>query len=134
MADEYKIQINSNINGDLVNMRATSGEELKDVLEGFASHAGDIFKQLGDVKTAALANGVFSGNAGSAGAPAASAGGPPKSAGNTAPGVQPNCDRCNGPTKDLAGKRDKNGNPYRNRYYCKNFNCKGGGWGDWVEA
>lgn len=134
MADEnnnYKLQINSNINGDLVNMRGTSGEELDEVVAGFAEKAPSIFKNLGDIKTAALANGVFSGSAGApGGAPKAA---PAPSAGNTPPGQQPNCDRCGGATKDLRGKRDKQGNPYRNRYYCKNFSCKGGGWGDWIE-
>lgn len=131
MADEYRIQINSNINGDLVNMRGTSGEELKDVLEGFAEHAGTIFKQLGDVKQAALANGVFSGQA------AAPAGGSapaaPRAAANTAPGEVPKCPD-HGPAKDMRGKRNKEGQPYRSRYFCSKFGCKTfQPQGEWIE-
>lgn len=131
MADDYKLQISSSINGDLVNIRALKGEELRDTMLGFAEHAPEIFGTLGDIKAAALAHGVFSAPASPVGAGAAS---PPKAtAAQTPPGVQPNCDRCNGPTKDLRGKRDKNGNPYKNRYYCAKFSCKGNGWGEWVE-
>lgn len=130
MADDYKIQINSNINGDLVNMRATSGEELKEVLEGFATEAKDIFKNLGDVKQAALVNGVFSGNATGASQPAQSA---PRASANTAPGEIPSCP-THGQMKDMKGKRTKDNNPMRNRYYCSKFGCKDvQPSGEWIE-
>lgn len=120
MADDYKIQINSNINGDLVNMRAQSGEELEEVLLGFAEKAGGIFKNLGDVKQAALVNGVFSGNATSPGTSAPAA---PRAAANTAPGAIPSCP-THGQMKDMRGKLTKAGEPMRNRFYCSKFGCK----------
>ncbi|OKI54548.1 hypothetical protein [Micromonospora sp. CB01531] len=130
MADDYKIQINSSINGDLVNMRGTSGEELKDVIAGFAEHAGDIFKELGSVKQAALANGVFSGNAASS-APSATAA--PRAAANTAPDKQPECP-THGKTKDMRGKRNAKGEAYKFRYYCSKFGCQDfKGAGEWIE-
>ena len=130
LADDYKIQINSNINGDLVNMRAGSGEELKEVLEGFAEHSPDIFKNLGDVKQAALVNGVFSGNAAPANQATQSA---PKAAANTAPGAIPSCP-THGQMKDMRGKRTKAGEPMRNRFYCTKFGCTDvKPQGEWIE-
>lgn len=127
--DNYKIQINSNINGDLVNMRGTSGEELRDVLAGFAEHAPAIFKELGDVKQAALANGVFTGSAQQAAQPVQSA---PRAAANSAPGSVPSCPD-HGEMKDLKGQRNKQNQPYKNRFYCKKFGCKTPGQGEWIE-
>lgn len=133
MADDYKIQINSNINGDLVNMRAQSGEELEEVLLGFAEKAGGIFKNLGDVKQAALVNGVFSGNAAPPASSAGSAPAAPRAAANTAPGVIPACP-THGQMKDQRGKRNAQGQPYQNRYYCTKFGCKDvKPQGEWIE-
>jgi len=130
LADDYKIQINSNINGDLVNMRGQSGEELSETLTGFAEHAGSIFKTLGDVKQAALANGVFSGNAAAPSQPAQLA---PKAAGTTAPGAIPSCP-THGQMKDMRGKRTAAGAPMRFRYYCSKFGCKDvQPSGEWIE-
>lgn len=132
MADDtYKIQINSNINGDLVNMRATSGEELNEVLTGFAENAAGIFKQLGDVKQAALANGVFSGQAAS---PTPAAPAAPRAAANSAPGETPKCP-THGEMADKRGVRNKTtGDPLRNRFYCKKFGCKDSSpQGEWIE-
>lgn len=130
LADDYKLQINSNINGDLVNMRGQSGEELSETLAGFAEHAGTIFKTLGDVKQAALANGVFSGQAASTAQPAQST---TKAAGTTAPGVIPECP-THGKMKDMKGKRTQAGEPMRNRFYCTKFGCKDvKPQGEWIE-
>ena len=127
MADDYKIQVNTSVNGDLVNIRAGSGEELKDTMTGFADNAVDIFKTLGDIKQAALANGVFSGNA------AAPASSPPRAAANTAPGEVPKCP-THGEMKDCRGQRNKQGQPFKNRYYCKKFGCKDSQpSGEWIE-
>lgn len=126
MSDDYKIQINTNVNGDLINLRATSGEELNDVIGGFAEHSEGIFKSLGDVKQAALVNGVFTGNASAATSSA------PRAAVNSAPGAIPSCPD-HGEMKDMRGKRNKQGQPYKNRFYCKNFGCKTPGQGEWIE-
>lgn len=130
MADDYKLQINTQVNGDLVNIRAQSGEELNDTLTGFAEHAGPIFKTLGDVKQAALANGVFSGPAVQS-APASAA---PRAAANTAPGSVPECP-THGPMNDKRGVRNKTtGEPLRNRYFCKKFGCTDSKpQGEWIE-
>lgn len=133
MADDYKIQINSNINGDLVNMRAQSGEELEEVLLGFAEKAGGIFKNLGDVKQAALVNGVFSGNAAPPASPSGGAPAAPRAAANTAPGEIPKCP-THTTVKDMRGKRNAKGEPYKYRYYCSKFGCQDfKGAGDWIE-
>lgn len=129
MADEYKIQVNTSVNGDLVNIRAQSGEELSETLNGFAGNAVDIFKTLGDIKQAALANGVFSGNATAPTTTTAA----PRAAANTAPGEVPKCP-THGEMKDCRGQRNKQGDPFRNRYYCKKFGCKDSQpQGDWIE-
>lgn len=129
MADEYKIQVNTSVNGDLVNIRAQSGEELSETLAGFANNAVDIFKTLGDVKQAALANGVFSGNA----APTTTTNSAPRAAANTAPGEVPKCP-THGEMKDCRGQRSKAGQPFKNRYYCKKFGCKDSQpQGEWIE-
>lgn len=129
MADDYKIQVNTSVNGDLVNIRAGSGEELKDTMTGFADNAVDIFKTLGDIKQAALANGVFTGNAATTAASSA----PPRAAANSAPGEVPKCP-THGAAKDMRGKRKKDGTPYQFRYYCSKFGCQDfKGAGEWIE-
>lgn len=127
MADDYKIQVNTTINGDLVNIRAGSGEELAETMAGFANNAVDVFKTLGDVKQAALANGVFSAPAN----PAASSA--PRAAANTPPGEVPKCP-THGDMKDCRGQRNKQGQPFKNRFYCKKFGCKDSQpQGEWIE-
>lgn len=126
MSDDYKIQVNTNVNGDLVNVRASGGDDMLDVMQGFAKNSGEIFKALGDIKQAALVNGVFTGSAADAARPKAASG-------STAPGETPSCP-THGPMKDMRGKRNKQGDPYKNRWYCKTFGCADSkGTGDWIE-
>lgn len=122
MADEYKLQISTNINGDLVNLRSQSGDELKEIVEGFATNSPAIFRALGDVKQAGLANGVFTGNASDVQMPSGGGGAKP-SAASTPPGTVPSCP-THGAMKDMKGKLTKAGDPMRNRFYCSKFGCK----------
>lgn len=132
MADEYKLQISTNINGDLVNLRSQSGDELKEIVEGFATNSPAIFKALGDVKQAGLANGVFTGNASEVQMPSGGGGAKPSVA-STPPGSVPSCP-THGPMKDMRGKRNKQGDGYKNRFYCSKFGCKDStGQGEWIE-
>lgn len=136
MADENtfpKIHIDFIANGDYIHLRTDSGEEMAHVVGGFEENAKGIFEGIGNIKQASLVSGVFSGNAIDAGKSAPSAPAAPRAAANTAPGAIPECP-SHGQMKDCRGQRTKNGEPFRNRYYCKKFGCKDSKpQGDWIE-
>lgn len=56
----YNIQYNLNLSGDLVNVTADDGEELKDRMIGLADNADELFEAVVTVRQAALAKKVFS--------------------------------------------------------------------------
>jgi hypothetical protein len=136
MSEFPKIHIDTVANGDYVHLRTDSGEELLEVVTGLAEHYGDIAERLADIKQAALAKGVFSGDASN---PTQSTGvskpAPTASASSSGPsGAPPSCEGGHGPMKDMAGKRNKNGEPYKNRFYCQKWGSDCKARGEWVEA
>jgi hypothetical protein len=135
MSEFPKIHIDTVANGDFIHLRTDSGEEMLEVVSGLAQHYGEIAERLGDIKQAALARGVFSGDASN---PSQSTGAGAKKGATTsskpvtAPdGGAPVCEH--GPMKDMAGKRNKRGEPYKNRYYCTKWGSDCKPVGDWVE-
>lgn len=102
-----RLQVSSTIHGDFWVVRGESGKDFDETLQGLGEHADSILSSFSNFKSAAVAKGVFTGQANpSASAPAATraASGPPASNGT------PQC--AHGEMKDLADKG------YRHRYYC----------------
>jgi hypothetical protein len=106
VSEEYNLQVSGQVLGDLVVVRGATAEDLAANLRGLAEQADDIVTAWADFKTAAVAKGVFTGNAvggnkggkAAASTAASSNGGPP---------------RCkHGDMKDLS---DKN---YKSTHYC----------------
>lgn len=114
------IQVNTTINGDLWIIRGDGAEELRANLKALT----EVHDALTTFKQAGIANGVFTGTApgapSTAPEPARGAGSPPPTSG------PPSCEGGHGPMKDLAGKTNKKGEPYKARYYCSKFgsDCK----------
>lgn len=124
MSNDYGVQVSMTINGDLYNVRGADPDEFEANLKGLADRSASVHDSLTTFKQAGVATGVFTGTApGSAPVqpePARSAGSPPPTSG------PPECEGGHGPMKDLSGKTNKKGEPYRNRYYCSKFgsDCK----------
>lgn len=122
MSDDYKIQLNLTVNGNLVNVRANSAEELKTTVEELAKTVDDTFSAVAQFKEGVTAKDVFTGGLqGKGNGPAQS-----QSASVGANGV-PNCKH--GPMKDLRGQTTRSGQPYKYDYYCSSTDrdntCKG---------
>lgn len=136
MADDNgfpNIHIDFIANGDFVHLRTNSGGEMAEVIDGFEQNAEGIFKGIGNIKQASLVSGVFSGNAQSQSSGGGSAPAAPRAAANTPPGEKPECPTHKG-SKDMRGKRNAKGEPYKYRYYCTKFGCTDfKGAGEWVE-
>ena len=56
---EHAIQISSKLNGDLVNVRANSAEELEELLDGLAERSGPIAEKWSNFKQAGVAAIIF---------------------------------------------------------------------------
>ncbi len=63
MAEDYKIQLSTKVNGNLLNLRAQSAEELKDLIQGLAKNVDDTFQAFGEFKDAVILKDVFTGDA-----------------------------------------------------------------------
>lgn len=99
-----KIQVSSTIHGDFWVIRGESGGDFAETLEGLGEHADAVLGGFANFKSAAIAKGVFTGQANPSAAAVVPQNSPPQSNGI------PRCDH--GEMKDLAEKG------YRFRYYC----------------
>lgn len=102
--DNYKIQVSTTVNGNLVNLRAQSAEELKNTVVELAKSVDDIFTAFAQFKDGVILKDLFTGNAQQ---PLKGQGSAKTNA--TEDGV-PTCKH--GPMKDL---RHKN---YKSDFYC----------------
>lgn len=105
MNEDYKLQLSTTVNGNLLNVRAQSGSELKETLEGLEENIDEIIGSLGNVKTAIVGKDIFTGNAGGS-----YGGSSTNSSGGSTSSGPPKCKH--GDMKDL---KEKN---YKHRYYC----------------
>lgn len=102
MSDDYAIQANLSINGNLFNIRAGSVAELREIVEALATSADPIVSAMAQFKDAVVAKDAFTGSV-------KSGGGGKSQTKTNADGV-PECKH--GAMKDL---RDKG---YRADFYC----------------
>lgn len=111
MSDDYKLQLSSTVNGNLVNVRAQSAEELQELVEGLAKTVDGVFTAFAQFKDGVVAKDIFTGNAGVGGGLGGAKGASSTGSGRSvsANGV-PECQH--GPMLDL---RSKN---YKSDYYC----------------
>lgn len=104
MSDDYKIQLSSKINGNLLNLRANSGDELKDVVVGLATNLDDIITAFAQIKEGVILKDLFTGDAEDKGG---------KPSGRSTSSGDSGTPRCkHGEMKDL---RSKN---YKSDFYC----------------
>lgn len=111
-SSEYKVQYSTTLKGgDLVNLRGQSFEEVEGQAKEFNERIGNIVEYLNGVRQVVLADAILSDP-------------PPKVAQSTGkvqdlPPSQSESFVCShGPMKDLTGKRNKQGQLYRNTHYC----------------
>jgi len=106
--DNYKVQLSTTVNGNLVNLRAQSPEELQNLVEGLAKTADETFTAFAQFKDAVILKDLFTGNA-QAPLKGGNNGAASQKASVNEDGV-PSCKH--GPMKDLRHKG------YKSDYYC----------------
>lgn len=105
MSDEqYNFQISGQVNGDLVVVRGDTAENMAEQMESLGLNAEAIIKGWSNFKTAAVAHGVFTGNA------VGGKGGGSKAKADVDEDGVPKCKH--GKMKDLRG------NGYKSDFYC----------------
>jgi len=114
LAEDYKIQVNTTLNGQLTNLRANSAEELVELTEGLAANSDRFLDALVQVKQAFLLKDILTAGAingsGNSGVPSGNS-----NSRNSTVGV-PSCKH--GPMNDCRGMKTKAGKPYAADYYC----------------
>ena len=107
MAEDYKVQLSTTVNGNLVNLRAQSAEELQELAEGLAKSVDATFRAFAQFKEGVVLKDLFTGNAQT---PLKGSGGQQSSVAKVNEDGVPSCKH--GPMKDL---RSKN---YKSDFYC----------------
>lgn len=110
MAEEtYKVQLSTTVNGNLVNLRAQSPEELKELVEGLAKNVDETFTAFAQFKDGVILKDLFTGNAQKPLAGQQSNSNTSASNSGSGGGI-PSCKH--GEMKDLRG------NGYKSDFYC----------------
>lgn len=105
MSDEYKVQLSTTINGNLLNLRAATPEELEATVTDLATRLDKIVSGLVQIKEGIILKDLFTGAA----SPALKGAGAAQSSGNSNDGA-PRCKH--GEMKDLTAKN------YKSTHYC----------------
>lgn len=103
---DYKLQVNVALGDYLLNVNGLTAEELASHLKQLSEMAPELMESLNSIKQAGFAVEAFKGGADKIPA---------------APGTPPSTEtpHCkHGIMKDLQGKKNAKGQPYKNRYYC----------------
>lgn len=114
--ENYKLQVNTEINGDLYNIRAEGAAELDELVKGFAAHGESIITGINSVKELVIAKGIQTKSSN----PSRSSGGQSRSSSASSNGLpdgvtldgdgNPQC--SHGKYKDLSSKN------YKMTHYC----------------